>query len=108
MFIIKFLKGYLNYPKIVKIMEKAKLNYLIDLLMGILFFCTAISGLVLFFFLPEGQRRGGYQEFLGIIRRNWVNFHNLSGLILLFFIIIHLFLHWRWFYETTKNFFKRK
>lgn len=89
-------------------MNKVKLNYLTNLLMVILFLGTAISGLVLFFFLPEGQRRGGYQEFLGIIKRDWVNFHNRCGLILIFLVAIHLILHWKWFWETTKNFLKKQ
>lgn len=66
-------------------MKTAKLNYFIDLLMTISFLITTISGLVLFFFLPGGQKRGGYQEFLGIVRHDWVNLHNWSGFFFIFF-----------------------
>lgn len=89
-------------------MEKAKLNYLVDLLMGIFFLIVTISGLVLFFFLPGGQRRGGYQEFLGIVRKDWANIHNLSGLVFAVFCLIHLILHWQCFWEMTKCFFRKK
>lgn len=57
-------------------MNKLKLNYLIGLLMAICFLGTAVYKLILFFFLPERQRRGGYQEFLGIIKRDWISFHD--------------------------------
>lgn len=87
-------------------MKKAKFNYLINVLMAIFFLGTTISSLVLFFFLPGGQRRGSYQEFFGILRHDWITFHNWCGLILIFLIVIHLILHWRWIAETTKNFFK--
>lgn len=89
-------------------MNKLKINYLIDLLMAIFFLGTAISGLVLFFFLPAGQRRGGYQEFLGILKHNWVNFHNWCGVILTFLVLIHLILHLKWILGMTRNFFQKR
>lgn len=88
-------------------MKTAKLNYFIDLLMTISFLITTISGLVLFFFLPGGQKRGGYQEFLGIVRHDWVNLHNWSGFFFIFFGILHLVLHLQWILEMTKNIFKK-
>ena len=84
-------------------MKKSKINYFIDLLMLISFIINSITGLILFFFLPTGVRGGGYQVFLGIIKQNWVNLHNWSGLLLVLFVAIHLILHWNWIISMTKS-----
>jgi len=49
-------------------MEKLKINYLVDFLMIISFLVTAITGLIIFFFLPSGIKQGSYQTFFGIIK----------------------------------------
>ena len=84
-------------------MEKSKINYIVDVLMAISFFVAAITGLVMFFFLPSGVQRGGYQEFLGIIKHIWVDIHNWAGIILIILVIIHLILHWNWVVFMTIN-----
>ena len=89
------------------IMGKSKINYFVDLLMLISFIINAITGLIIFFFLPLGVRKGGYQEFLGIIKQNWVDVHNWSGFLLIIFVAIHLILHWNWFVRMTKSLIQR-
>jgi hypothetical protein len=89
-------------------MEKSKINYFIDLLMLISFVINSFTGLIIFFFLPTGIRRGGYQEFLGIIKQNWVDVHNWSGILFLLLVVIHLILHWNWIVSKTKSFIKKE
>jgi len=89
-------------------MGKSKTNYFIDLLMLIFFVINAITGLIIFFFLPTGVKKGGYQEFLGIIKQNWVDLHNWSGLLLLLLVLIHLILHWNWIVSMTKSLIQKK
>jgi len=89
-------------------MGKSKTNYFVDLLMLIFFVINAITGLIIFFFLPTGVKRGSYQEFLGIIKQNWVHLHNWSGLILLLLVVIHLILHWNWIVSMTKSLIQKK
>ena len=89
-------------------MEKSKINYIIDAFMAISFFVVAITGLVMFFFLPSGIQRGGYQEFLGIIKHIWIDIHNWSGIILIILVIVHLILHWNWIISMTKNVWSKK
>jgi len=84
-------------------MGKSKINYVIDILMLIFFIINAITGLIIFFFLPTGVKKGGYQEFLGIIKHNWADVHNWSGLLLLLLVAIHLILHWKWIVSMTKS-----
>ena len=87
-------------------MSKLKLNYLVDFLAAISFLIVAKTGLIIFFFLPEGVRRGGYQEFFGITKNTYVGIHNWSGIILIILIVFHFILHWQWIVCTTKNLFK--
>ncbi len=89
-------------------MEKSKINYFIDLLILIFFVINSITGLIIFFFLPTGVKRGGYQVFLGIIKQNWVIIHNWSGILLILLIAIHLILHWNWIVYMTKSLLQKK
>jgi len=89
-------------------MGKTKINYFIDLLMIIFFVINSITGLIIFFFLPSGVKRGSYREFLGIIKQNWVDVHNWSGLILILLVAIHIILHWNWIVCMTKSLIQKK
>lgn len=87
-------------------MKKIKINYFIDILMIFLFLIVAGSGIVLYFFLPSGERRAGWRSFLGIPRHSFSDIHELAGLLFLFLLLIHIILHLKWIVEMTKNFLK--
>jgi len=89
-------------------MDKTKINYIVDFFITLSFIITAISGLIMFFFLPEGVQRGGYQQFLGLIKKNWVTLHNYAGIIMVVLVIIHFILHWDWIVCMIKGFFSKK
>jgi len=89
-------------------MEKSKLNYVLDLLMFLSFLISAITGLILFFFLPSRIRRAGYSELFGITKREFSLFHEYSGIIFIAFALIHIILHWRWVVFITKSLLKNK
>lgn len=89
-------------------MDKSKINYFVDILALISFLITGITGLIIFFFLPGGIRQGGYQEFLGITKVTFVQFHNYSGILMVVLVLIHFILHWDWIVCMTKNLFKKK
>lgn len=88
-------------------MASAKINYLVDFLMVILFIVNAITGLVIFFFLPSGVRQGSYQTFLGIVKGTWAFIHNWSGIIFIILVILHFILHWNWVVSMTKTWLKK-
>ena len=77
-------------------MNKSKINYLIDLAALVSFLITAITGLVIFFFLPSGVRQGRLQEFLGIEKGMWSVVHDWVGIIFIILAIVHFILHWNW------------
>ncbi|NMB47849.1 DUF4405 domain-containing protein [Candidatus Kuenenbacteria bacterium] len=58
--------------------------------------------------MPDGQRYGGWHEFLGVSKRVFVDFHNWAGIILIVLMAIHFIFHWKWLVITTKNLFRPK
>jgi fucose 4-O-acetylase-like acetyltransferase len=72
-----------------------KFNFWIDIVIFVAFMATAITGLMLWLLIPDGQGSGQF-IFYGLTRRQWVDIHNWVGLAMLLGIIIHLVLHWRW------------
>jgi hypothetical protein len=89
-------------------MEKVKINYFVDIFMGISFVVSAITGLIIFFFIPSGVKHGSLQEFLGFEKYIWTNIHNWSGLLMILLVLLHLILHWNWIVCITKTFFVKK
>jgi hypothetical protein len=87
-------------------MDKPKINYYIDVLIGIFFVVTSMTGLVLYFFLPSGIPRGSYQTFLNITKHDWSSIHNTFGLLMILFTFIHIILHFKWILSMTRLFFK--
>ena len=88
-------------------MDKTKINYLVDFLMGLSFVVVAVTGIILFFFLPSGTAQGGYPEFLGVIKKNWTFVHNISGIAMTLLVFLHFVLHLDWIISMTKSFFKK-
>ncbi len=89
-------------------MDQNKVKYLIDVLMGISFVVTTITGLLIFFFLPSGVPKGGYQTFLGIIKNTWSDWHTYAGILMILLVGIHLLLNIKWIIHMTKSMFKKK
>lgn len=89
-------------------MNKAKINYVVDFLAFIAFIVVAVSGLVIYFFLPDGVRQGGYQEFWGLTKHVWSNMHDVWGIAFIILMLIHFILHLNWVICMTKSFFLKK
>jgi len=91
-------------------MKKVKLNALINILTLAFFITSAVSGIIMWIFLPTGdglsqdrlqlsQGLGGKLDtvFFGLPRRTWSDLHTYSGLILITLVVSHDVLHWRWY-----------
>lgn len=88
-------------------MNKAKINYLLDAVIGLAFLLSALSG-VAFLFMGSGGYQGGrnavfVSEFLGIARLTWSDFHEFASLMLMAGVLVHLVLHWNWIVCLTKQ-----
>ena len=90
--------------------NKARINYYVDIVIGISFLAVALSGVILFF-AGSGGYQGGRnpryaQEVLGISRLLWKDLHDWSGIFMTVGVLVHLVLHWKWIVCMTRNIFK--
>ena len=74
---------------------RTKTNIVIDILQFLIILPSLISGLVLMFALPAGQKSGRL-SYWGITRFQWLDIHNYTSLIFVGLVLIHLVLHWSW------------
>ncbi len=81
-------------------MNRAKLNYLVDVMIAISFLFSAISGLV---FLPGSVNWGPNPGILGISYRIWNQVHMWGSLGMITGVFLHLALHWKWLFLMTKR-----
>lgn len=86
-------------------MKRITINALVDIGCLITFIPSLISGFVLYFVLPSGGGRGsGWVVFMGLARNQWVIMHNNTSLIFAALLIVHLLLHWKFFWHINRYF----
>ncbi len=88
---------------------KAKLNYVLDALIGLAFLISAGTG-VLFLFIGSGGYQGGMNTtygsaFLGLNRWVWSDLHTWASLIMISGVLLHVVLHWNWIVCVTRQVF---
>ena len=86
-------------------MNKAKLNYWIDIGLAISFFICFITGLIKW---PGLIKLIGVSIYKVLHVRNISMLHDWSGLIMGLLVLIHLALHWKWIVCMTKDMVFRK
>ncbi|MEA2004468.1 MAG: DUF4405 domain-containing protein [archaeon] len=86
-------------------MDWSGTNYIIDMVMTFLFATVAVTGMILFFFLPNGVPRSGHLEFLGTIKSQWASVHGWAGIMLVVLIALHIVLHLGWIKTMARRFF---
>jgi len=84
-------------------MNKAKINYWIDVGLGISFIISFVTGIFKFPGLTQ-YFRSVYRIISAIYM---AKIHDWSGLIMGLLVLAHLILHWRWLVAMTKNIFKK-
>jgi hypothetical protein len=96
------------------------INYALDIILLLSGLVSIASSYVTWFILPRGIGlhgdgaahcggagtgvTGNTESFLEMCRYSWIEIHNWASVVLAIIVIIHLFLHWRWIFETTKRF----
>ena len=86
-------------------MNKAKLNYWIDIGLAISFFVCFITGLIKW---PGLIKIIGVSIYKVLHVRNISVLHDWSGLIMSLLVLLHLALHWKWIVCMTKDMVFRK
>jgi hypothetical protein len=89
--------------------SNAKLNYLVDVVIGVAFILSALSGLILFVF-PSGYQ-GGRNPYYGrtvlfLTTHAWSELHTWGSLAMIVGVGGHLLLHWRWMVCMTGKLLK--
>jgi hypothetical protein len=81
-------------------MNKAHLNYIVDFVMLIVGSIVAITGVLKLPILKSVYRT--------LPTQTLTKLHDISGVIIIILVIIHLALHWNWIVSMTKSFLKKK
>ena len=82
-------------------MDKAKLNYTVDLGLIVSFLAAFITGLIKF----PGLLRSIGIETSGIPYREISRVHDWSGLAMGILVVVHIVLNWNWLVAMTKRYF---
>ena len=82
-------------------MNRSRLNYWVDIVIGIAFLVSAISGLV--FLVPPYPSSGSSPGLLGISYGVWNELHTWSSLAMMGGVLGHLLLHWEWIIAMTRR-----
>lgn len=80
-------------------MNRGKMNYWVDVGIGIAGLLSAVSGLV--FLLPGDPTTG----VLGVSYQAWSSLHTWSSLAVIAGVGAHVVLHWKWMLAMTKHLF---
>lgn len=90
-----------------KFSKGAKINLVIDLVIGLSFLVTALTG-IYFLFLPQGYQGGrnpGWDPGFLFSRTTWDLIHTWAAVVLILAAVLHFFIHWRWVVNVTRRFF---
>ncbi|MCB9422122.1 MAG: DUF4405 domain-containing protein [Ardenticatenaceae bacterium] len=79
-------------------MNKTKLNYWIDVVIGIAFVLSAVSGIV-FLFPITGTTAAG------VTYQAWNQIHTWGSLLMVAGVLAHFVLHWKWLVHMTRKTF---
>ena len=77
-------------------MSKTTTNYWVDLVIGLAFVFSAVSGII--FLLPISD-----STVLGIRYTIWDQIHTWGSLLMIAGVLAHLVLHWKWIVAMTKK-----
>ncbi len=88
-------------------MNKTKLNYLLDAVIGLAFALSGVTGIA-FLLMGNGGYQGGRNPdfasaLLGLSRGTWSDLHTWTSVVMIVGIVVHVVLHWDWIVCTTKK-----
>ena len=76
---------------------------ILNALLWLVFCAMAGTGLLLAFRLPPGSRGGRGLSAWGMSRNEWGDWHTWLSYAFLALILLHLVLHWRWFWQVASR-----
>jgi hypothetical protein len=80
---------------------RARLNLILNLIVGISFLAVAISG-VYFFFIPGASQESGNRDPIFFFTQlTWDKIHTWGAVVFISAVILHFAIHWRWIVKVT-------
>jgi len=80
--------------------NKTKTNYIVDMIIGIGFLLSAVSGIVLLLAGSGGYQGGRNPRYMSEVlfpsRSDWKDIHNWSSILMAAGVALHFVLHWNW------------
>lgn len=113
-YVIQAQQGFVGpFYSSTRIMKRAKLNFIVDLVSFIDLLSLAFTGSIMKYILPPGSGghglgfRGGrgpgqIQYLWSLTRHEWGNIHFYLAVLFAILMGVHIILHWGW----IKNYFK--
>jgi hypothetical protein len=86
--------------------KRAKINYVVDVIILITFVISTLLGFGLM--RPKEERAVGTQIIMDNSRSMIINIHILSSFLMVAAILAHLVLHWKWMVVMTRNMAQRR
>ena len=87
-------------------MKKSTINYIIDIIIGLGFLVSAVTGAFLFFNTSGGYQGGRNPQYF--IHAMWIDIHTWSSIIMTVGVGAHLILHWNWMVCMTRKLLSQK
>ena len=87
-------------------MKKTTINYIIDIIIGLGFLASLLTGVFLMFNTSGGYQGGRNPQYF--IHAMWIDIHTWSSIIMSIGIAAHLVLHWNWMVCMTKKYISSK
>ncbi len=87
-----------------KMNARSRWNLFLNLVVGISFLLTALSGMY-FLFFPGGH--GASTALILFTRTTWDMIHTWAGVTFIATIVIHFAIHWRWVVKVASRLFER-
>jgi cytochrome b subunit of formate dehydrogenase len=84
-------------------MEKAEINYFVDIGLAISFLVSVITGILKF----PGLTKYFTSIYRVITPFYMAKIHDWYGVVMASLVLVHLILHWCWIVAMTKNIFKK-
>ncbi len=82
-------------------MKKTTINYIIDIIIGLGFLLSLVTGIFLLFNTSGGYQGGRNPQYF--IHAVWGNIHTWSSIIMSIGVAAHLVLHWNWMVCMTRK-----
>ena len=84
--------------------NKNKIQIVANILMFVDFLIVAGSGFILKYVYPAGKKSGQAGVIFLLDRFGWLKVHDVTTILFLIFVLIHLILNWVW----IKSLFRKK